>query len=68
MYGTLEAALLYYRNISKELKEYGFVINPYVPCIAKKWTSERQLTVAWHVDDIKVSHKNKEEVKNSLNA
>ena len=31
----LKAALLYYKNISRELKEYGFVINPYDPCVAK---------------------------------
>ena len=28
MYGTLKSALLYYRKLSKELREYGFVINP----------------------------------------
>ena len=36
MYGMLEAALLYYRKISRELKEYGFVINPYDACVANK--------------------------------
>ena len=25
---TLKSALLYYRKLSKELREYGFVINP----------------------------------------
>ena len=45
------------------MREYGFVINPYDPCVANKWTSEGQLTVVWHVDDMKVSYKNKEEVK-----
>ena len=29
MYRTLKAALLYYRKMSKELREYRFVINPY---------------------------------------
>ena len=66
MYGTLEAALLYDRKLSKELRKYGFVINPYDPCVANKWTSEGQLTVVWHVDDMKASHKNKEEVKKLL--
>ena len=28
MYGTLKATLMYYRMISKEMIEYGFVINP----------------------------------------
>ena len=60
MYGTLKAALLYYRKISKELREYGFVINPHNPCVTKKWTDEGQLTVVWYVNDMKVLHKNKE--------
>ena len=38
------------------------MINPYDPCVAKKWTDGGQLTVVWHVDDMKVSQKNKEEV------
>ena len=62
MYGTLKAALLYYRKLSKELREYGLVINPYDPFVVNKWTSEGQLTVVWHVDDMEVLHKNKEEV------
>ena len=37
MYVTLKAAQLYYRKISRELKEYGFVINPYDPYVANKW-------------------------------
>ena len=62
MYGMLKAALLYYRKLSKDLREYGFVINPYDPCIANKRTDRGQLAVVWHVDDMKVSHKNNEEV------
>ena len=38
------------------------MINPYDSCVAKKWTDEGQLTVVWHVNDMKVFHKNKEEV------
>ena len=44
-YGTLKAELLYCRKLSRELKEYGFVINPYDTCVANKWTNEGQLTV-----------------------
>ena len=62
MYKTLKAAILYYGNFSKELREYGFVIKPYDPCFANKCTSEGQITVVWHVNDMKVSHNNKEEV------
>ena len=62
MYGTLKAELLYYRKLSRELREYGFVINPYDPCVENKRMREGQLTVVWHVDNMKVLHKNKEEV------
>ena len=62
MYETLKAALLYYRKLSKELRVYGFVINPYDPCVANKWTNEGQLNLVWNIKDMKVSHKNKEEV------
>ena len=62
MYGTLKAELIYYRKLSKYLKEYRIVKNPYNPCITNKWTNRGQLTVVCHVDDMKVLQKNKEEV------
>ena len=37
----------------------GFKINPYDPCVANKVINGEQLTVVWHVDDLKVSHKDK---------
>ena len=43
-----------------------FVINPCAPCIENKWTDGGQLTVVWSVDDMKVSHKNKEEMTNFI--
>jgi hypothetical protein len=36
--------------------EWGFKINPYDPCVANKMENGKQLTVVWHVDDLKVSH------------
>ena len=63
MYETFKAEFIYYRKLLKELREYGFVINSYDPCAEKKLTGRGQLTVAWHVNDMKVSHKNREEVK-----
>ena len=57
MYGTVKASLLYYIKLSKELREYGFILNPYDPCVANKWKSEGQLTVVWHVNDMKVLQK-----------
>ena len=37
----------------------GFEVNPYAPCVANKMVDGSQCTVAWHVDDLKVSHKDK---------
>ena len=39
------------------------MINPYNPCVVNKWLDGGELTVVWHVDDMKMPHKNKEEVK-----
>ena len=57
LYGTLKAALLFWRKLSASLKEYGFVINPYDWCVANKIINGKQCTIVWHVDDLKISHK-----------
>jgi hypothetical protein len=36
MYGTLQAALLFWQNLSTQLAEWGFEINPYDFCVANK--------------------------------
>ena len=36
----------------------GFVVNPYDPCVANKIVNETQMTMTWHVDDLKISHIN----------
>jgi hypothetical protein len=56
LYGTLEAGLLFWRDLTKNLKKWGFKINPYGWCVANKMIGGKQCTVIWHVDDIKVSH------------
>jgi hypothetical protein len=56
LYGLLRAAILFYRKLRKELEEYGFTINEMDPCVANMTTkSGHQLTVLWHVDDLKMS-------------
>jgi hypothetical protein len=57
IYGMMESALLFYKKLSGDLQGYGFVINPYDPCVANKIVGGSQMTVSWHVDDLKVSHK-----------
>ena len=31
--------------------------NPYDPCVANKEINGSQFTIVWHVDDLKLSHK-----------
>ena len=62
LYGTLKAALLFYTRLVKDLTDYGFEINPYDPCVANKVVNGKQLTIVWHVDDLKISHVDADEV------
>ena len=57
LYGLLKSALLFYLKLSKDLKNMGFVINPHDPCVANKMIQGHQMSVCWHVDNLKVSHK-----------
>jgi hypothetical protein len=59
LYGTIRAAHLFWEKLSRKLEEWGFSKNPYDPCVANKMVNGKQLTVAWHVDDLKVSHVDK---------
>ena len=52
----MKAALLFYLKFVKNLKSIGFVLNPYYPCVANNIVDSAQLTVVWHLDDLKVSH------------
>ena len=56
LYGMLRSALLFYKKLRKDLESQGFVVNPYDPCVANKIVNGKQLTVVWHVDDLKLSH------------
>ena len=52
----LKAVLLFYKKLLRDLEKEGFEVNPYDPCVANKIVDGKQLTVTWHVDDLKVSH------------
>jgi len=56
IYGTLQAALLFWRLLSDTLIEWGFRLNEYDKCIVNKTINGRQCTIIWHVDDLKISH------------
>lgn len=56
IYGLMVSAMLFYRKLTAALIACGFEINPYDPCVANKIVEGSQITVTWHVDDVKVSH------------
>jgi Reverse transcriptase (RNA-dependent DNA polymerase) len=56
LYGTLQAALLFWKELSGKLIQWGFVLNPYDSCVANKMIDGKQCTIIWHVDDLKISH------------
>jgi hypothetical protein len=56
LYGTLKAALLFWKLLSSKLESWDFVINPYDWCVANKMIDGKQCTILWHVDDLKISH------------
>jgi hypothetical protein len=66
IYGMLVSAMLFYKKLVKDLQAYGFELNPYDPCVANKMVDGTQMTVSWHVDDLKVSHKNEKNVTEFL--
>ena len=57
LYGTLQAALLFWQDLTAFLtEELGFMVNPYDSCIIIKMINGKQCTIIWHVDDLKLSH------------
>lgn len=67
LYGTLRAALLFWKLLSSKLQEWGFKINPYDRCVANKMINGKQCTVLWHVDDLKISHEDENVVSEIIN-
>jgi hypothetical protein len=56
LYGTLKAALLFWKHLTDVLSSWGFMINPNDHCVGNKMINGSQCTVVWHVDDLKISH------------
>ncbi len=57
IYGTMVAALLYYKKFVKSLTKQGFKLNAYDGCVANKIVKGKQITICFHVDNCKISHK-----------
>ena len=64
LYGTLQAALLFWKNLSTFLiKDQGFQLNPYDWCVINKDINGKQCMIGWHVDDLEISHVDEEVVE-----
>jgi Reverse transcriptase (RNA-dependent DNA polymerase) len=66
IYGCVQSALLWYKLFYGTLQKMGFVLNPYDPCIANCMIDGKQCTIAWYVDDMKISHVDPEVVTNII--
>ena len=62
IYGIIKAALLFYQKFVGDLMAIGFKMNPYDPCVANNTINRKQLTLVWHVENIKASHVEEEVV------
>lgn len=63
LYGTVQAAMLFWENLTAFLKELGFEANPYNACVMNKEIKGKQCTIGWHVDNLKISHVDKDVVE-----
>ena len=44
------------------LKEWGFEVNPYNWCVTNIRVDGKQMTLVWHVDNLKIPHVNEDAV------
>eukprot|EP00957_Ditylum_brightwellii_P065024 4932553-Ditylum_brightwellii.AAC.1 len=59
----MKAVMLFCENLANVLQEWEFEINPYDWCVANKKINGSQCTEVWHVDNLKISHKDANVVK-----
>jgi hypothetical protein len=57
VYGTLLGAILFYEKLTKQLEEWGYEPNCYDRCTFNKMVNGSQITIQFHVDDLKLSHR-----------
>jgi len=66
LYRTSQAAMLFWKDLTHTLTCWGFEVNPYDWCVVNKTIKGKQCTVLWHIDDIKISHVNKDVVSSVI--
>ena len=68
IYDIMKAALLFYQKFVGDLMKIGFDLNPYDSCVTNKTINGKQLTLIWHVDNIKANHVEAEVVTHMANS
>ena len=66
VYGTMVAALLYYKKFVKSLVKQGLKLNLYAGCVANEIVKGKQIIVCFHIDDCKLSHENSKVVDKTI--
>lgn len=66
LYGCVQSAKLFYEHLSRSLKSLGFEPNPYDPCVFNCEKYGVQCTATIHVDDLKVSCKDRRGVDETI--
>ena len=56
IYVVMKTALLFYQKFVGDLMKIGFELNLLKPCVTNKIINRKQLTLVWHVNDIKARH------------
>ena len=56
VYGSVLLSILFYKKLSAFLIENGYKVNLYDRCTFNKMVDGSQLTIQFHVDDLKVLH------------
>jgi Reverse transcriptase (RNA-dependent DNA polymerase) len=68
LYGCIESALLWYKELSTFLGSTGFRPNPYEKCILNKEQAGTQTTIAVYVDDLLITSGSQEDAEAVVNA
>ena len=56
--GTLQVALIFWKNLTGVFKKWGFELNKYGECVSNIEMDGNQCTILRYVDDMKISHIN----------
>jgi hypothetical protein len=68
LYGTIEAARIWYDTLSTNLLSRGFKANAFDPCVFNKDFMGDQLSILLHVDDLMIACKNRKGIDYVIDA